>query len=484
MRFSEYYGLNKTQLELDFVDVPIGADIKLCVDPYALSNLDRDEWFVEANNEIIDFFDLLLTKVKTGDERTALRMLKVCKEPKGTSLGFSKDGDGSGIGADYAAKLYQALRESKLTVDDNISDIGECELFVEGIGSDRVSDMTIGILKMRLIEYTQNICCRYGIEMRQGTAMSDVWNPKTKRVESEYYEMPVIDNVPRILIPKLIVRYRMSYNSDKFYNSYVLDFLKAEHEEANTSLVAMLQNGKKIVYKKTLKDQPEYKKTKKFLYDMAKEHPNILDTYKNDIKKSDEYVYERGIDDLNPSPAYFSQNDLIGKLKNIPVGRDNANEYHETILDIVSGLFMPSLISAVKENDINEGRKRIDIVANNVSREGFFYRLSNHYGIKCPFVLIECKNYSDDIANPEIDQMLGRFSDKRGNFGIICCRGIDDKAKLLKRCKDILNDQQKYIIVLTDDDIVNLINNRFNKGIGLDSRMDDILDDKMKELVM
>ncbi len=484
MRFSEYYELNKTQLELDFVDVPINEDINLCVDPYAISNLDSSDWFINANNEIIDFFNLLLTTVKSGDKKTALRMLQICKEPKGTGLGFSKSGDGLGMGIDYANKLYQALRESRLTIDDNISDIGECELFVEGMGSDRISDMTIGILKKRLIGFTQNVCRQYNIEMRRGTAMSDVWNPETMRVESGYYDMPVINNIPRILIPKLIVRYRMSYDNDKFYNSYVLDFLKAEHESANTSLVEMLKNGKKRVLKKTLKQQPTYKKTKKFLYDMSKKYPNILDNYKNDIKKKDEYVYERGLDELNPAPPYFSQNDLIEKLKAIPVGQSNAGKYHDTIFDIIKGLFMPSLIGAVKEEEINEGRKRIDIVANNVAREGFFFRLTTHYRVSCPFILIECKNYSEDIANPEIDQMLGRFSDKRGNFGIICCRGIDNQDKLLKKCKDILHDHNKYIIVLTDDDIINLINNRFNKGSGLDTRMDEILDEKMKTLVM
>ena len=105
MRFSEYYELNKTQLELDFVDVPINEDINLCVDPYAISNLDSSDWFIDANNEIIDFFNLLLTTVKSGDKRTALRMLQVCKEPKGTGLGFSKSGDGLGMGIDYAHKL-------------------------------------------------------------------------------------------------------------------------------------------------------------------------------------------------------------------------------------------------------------------------------------------------------------------------------------------------------------------------------------------
>jgi len=40
--FSELFGLNKTQLQLDFVDVELDTDIPLFIDPFALSQrLDR-----------------------------------------------------------------------------------------------------------------------------------------------------------------------------------------------------------------------------------------------------------------------------------------------------------------------------------------------------------------------------------------------------------------------------------------------------------
>lgn len=52
------------------------------------------------------------------------------------------------------------------------------------------------------------------------------------------------------------------------------------------------------------------------------------------------------------------------------------------------------------------------------------------------FVDFECKNYSRDVANPEIDQVGGRFSANRGQIGIIACRAVDDMPKLLERCSD------------------------------------------------
>ncbi len=37
MFFSEFFSLNKTQAELDFVNVPVDSDIPLFIDPFAIS---------------------------------------------------------------------------------------------------------------------------------------------------------------------------------------------------------------------------------------------------------------------------------------------------------------------------------------------------------------------------------------------------------------------------------------------------------------
>ena len=54
-KFSEYFKLEKNQLELDFVDVFIDGDIPLFVDPYFISRR-NDEWSINATEEIRCFF--------------------------------------------------------------------------------------------------------------------------------------------------------------------------------------------------------------------------------------------------------------------------------------------------------------------------------------------------------------------------------------------------------------------------------------------
>ena len=54
--FSEYFKLNKSQYELDFVDIPVNnGDIPLFIDPYAISRR-SDRWSVQCHNLIVNFF--------------------------------------------------------------------------------------------------------------------------------------------------------------------------------------------------------------------------------------------------------------------------------------------------------------------------------------------------------------------------------------------------------------------------------------------
>jgi hypothetical protein len=118
----------------------------------------------------------------------------------------------------------------------------------------------------------------------------------------------------------------------------------------------------------------------------------------------------------------------------------------------LTALFYPSLSNPVKQLQIHEGRKRIDLTYTNVAGQGFFHWLSMHYSAS--HIFIECKNYGRELGNPELDQMAGRFSPSRGQFGIITCRSFENKELFFKRCRDTANDQRGFIIPLDDDDLL------------------------------
>jgi hypothetical protein len=109
VRFSEYFGLRAAQHELDFVDIPLETDIPLFVDPYAISVRD-DPWFVECNNIIVDYFDLVLGAIRDGQENVSLSLLRRLREPNQTHFGLSRGRPaGHSIGDEQSVDLHERL---------------------------------------------------------------------------------------------------------------------------------------------------------------------------------------------------------------------------------------------------------------------------------------------------------------------------------------------------------------------------------------
>ena len=94
------------------------------------------------------------------------------------------------------------------------------------------------------------------------------------------------------------------------------------------------------------------------------------------------------------------------------------------------------------------GIKRVDIIAKNHADSGFFRRLDTSYHIPSPNIFIECKNYTEDPVNQEVDQLAQRFRPNQGMFGFLVYRSCQNPALLKKRCKALVQDG-KYIIDLT-----------------------------------
>ena len=123
-----------------------------------------------------------------------------------------------------------------------------------------------------------------------------------------------------------------------------------------------------------------------------------------------------------------------------------------------------------------DGIKRIDIVFTNSAKDGFFLNLTNQ--VNCNYPMIEVKNISHDPGNVELDQLAGRFNKYRGNFGILVCRKIEDKTKVIERCKTHLPD--RFIIVLSENDVVELL--EFSRE-SMFEEIDEYMDTKLKEVL-
>jgi hypothetical protein len=150
------------------------------------------------------------------------------------------------------------------------------------------------------------------------------------------------------------------------------------------------------------------------------------------------------------------------------------------MIGVLSFLFYPDLIRPIKEAEIHQGRKRVDIRYTNAATHGIFKRVLEANQTRALHVPVECKNYTKEVRNPELDQMAGRFGHTRGFFGIVCCREIDDRSRLVARCRDAALDGRGYIVVLDDADVGEML-----KEIGRNarSRVREIMEAKFDELL-
>ncbi len=62
--------------------------------------------------------------------------------------------------------------------------------------------------------------------------------------------------------------------------------------------------------------------------------------------------------------------------------------------------------------------------------------------------------------SPALDQLSGRFSPSRGQFGILVCRTLQNKDLFIQRCRDTALDDRGFIIPLDDDDLGVLVEER------------------------
>jgi hypothetical protein len=272
---------------------------------------------------------------------------------------------------------------------------------------------------------------------------------------------PVVNGERVLLVPKRYVRWRggLYQAASKYYNNFVTNYIRDEQLATNGRLVEVIKTKKRtrrVVTKKRI--NKAYPLTKPFLAEFSSRHPNEYRKFRNSLDRHGPVglrtLVEAGGTPFNETA--FSAG-LIATLAKIPTGKRQAHDYHHLITGILTYLFYPDLISPVLELEINDGRKRIDLSFQNSAEAGFFKDRKDDPFTRSREVIIECKNYGDDISNPEIDQMAGRFDPRRGRFGIVACRAIDKPDALLKRQKDVFQAENGIILCLTDADIAALL---------------------------
>ncbi|MGY0693841.1 hypothetical protein ACW2QC_13815 [Virgibacillus sp. FSP13] len=486
MKISEIFNLGVEQIQLDFIDIDTDRDYPLYLDPFLISTR-NDAWSVEVDRAIKNFFSKVSGFIRNLDYEKAIELFQFMSEPKETCLGISSTGtnNGRGIGKGNATEIIQEIIRSKAVETGVVQNIEDIIIFVDDIDKDKLSDMTTNIIRKHLIDYTREQCNIWGIPLKRDISLP-YWNPIEEDWDTSSQELLFINGREFLLVPKAIISYISEYNAQKYGWHFVVTNERDKQLKRKTQLVKYrkYKNGKESYYlpKKDIDNQikeqissGEFESRKDYLRKYTENKPELFDRFRESrpskVKpvSNDEMMEFTGFVDIDEIVDA-----LIINLKNIPVGTKSASEYHKFIKSILEILFNPHLNNPTMEEKLHQGRKRVDIVMNNIANSGFFNRLHDINKIFCPYVFIECKNYGKDVANPEIDQLSGRFGFNKGKFGILMCRTIKDKKLLYQRCSDTYKDDRGLIIPLDDNDIISLLESFKSSYNDIDQTLESI----------
>lgn len=455
-RISSFYNLSKTQPVLDFVDVDMSTDTEVFLSPKALETL-GSVWGDSCLHNVQHFFTKVLKLVKDGNNNAALELLEVLREPNETHLGLSSGRSrGRALGEGSAFLVWDALSNSAAAKTGLLQDLEDTILLVPGIGVDIVSDITTNLIRPQLIEYTQRMCLKEGIPLIEQIDSGPLWNPRTSKWESKLVALPRNKFGKLLLVPKAIVRRHPHYDLQEYFRHHLLTHIQQKELIAGSSLVTILKSGARKVHKSDIIEK--IGKTKPDIIRETISDPTPFQKYK--AKK--ENVPFLPLDHEDLADVEGSENPdwdaLLDEVLSVKSGSAEADLYEQKIEALLSALFYSDLTNPSEQHRLHDGRQRVDIKYTNMAVGGFFSWIARHYPSQNLFV--ECKNYSSDIANNELAQILLRFSPSRGQIGLIISRKFDNKKLFQQRCKDTANDARGYVISLDDDDLKELVEAR------------------------
>jgi hypothetical protein len=328
MLFSEVFKIGRTQPELDFIDIDFDGDFPLYFDPSIF--LDRDDEFCKmCAEDIYDFFDAVMDAIRNKDRSRGVELLSALREPNDTFLGVSKGKPaGRGLGPRQAIKIYRNLERSKVISSSVITDLSDYAMFIDGIGPDKISDMTTNIIRGNLIKYTIDQCELHDIPLTNSLPSGLIWDRANRRWRQDYVKRPYAQDLPVLLVPKRFVKWKGAVNkrTKSYYKHFVRNFIRDEQLRTNGPMVQVIKRGRfeeRVVCFKDIEER--YPGTKKFLAEFSEKNPVEYKKFKDTVVKhnpvADGAIFAERDEEFYDNDFANHMIDMLGK---IPAGKQSA----------------------------------------------------------------------------------------------------------------------------------------------------------------
>jgi hypothetical protein len=224
MQFSEVFSIKRGKSD-DWFDPILSLDTQLFIDPFLLYAQEKG-LFKGSHKQVIAFFnDMFSLIARSGGDKGSVHYKKAVRsmffpEVEELCLGYTRGGTrGSGTGEDLARLTADALWEAINAGVKEITHFEEIGVIREGIGPDRISDITAGLLRSRLIEYTQHYCLDRNIPVSQVRYIrgrydiqTHTWIPIEGKLPANRY-----NKRPILLVPQRYLRALPTINPDDFW---------------------------------------------------------------------------------------------------------------------------------------------------------------------------------------------------------------------------------------------------------------------------
>ena len=297
---------------------------------------------------------------------------------------------------------------------------------MDGISKDRISDISCSFLKSFLIDFTQQQCQLYKIPMQPTTL--EVYDFRKNIFEIQVgIELPVtpIDGSPVILVPKRWLRFVPWINYDDYFEKHCPQDEISHAPEALTRVEVLNYN---------------------------RDHYDVVDAYVA--------TKERTFADCHNDPL-FSQIPItsakrkLALIQRLPTGKEgNADKKYEDILgQLLPSLLYPKLDFAQEQARTESGVSIRDLIFYNTSATPFLDDIYRTYGSRQ--ITMELKNVAA-IEREHVDQLNRYLADELGKFGIFVTRHPLRRAELA-RTIDLWSGQRKAIVILTDNDLEQMV---------------------------
>lgn len=199
--------------------------------------------------------------------------------------------------------------------------------------------------------------------------------------------------------------------------------------------------------------------------------PYIAERFKNEIPKVSHPIFQSLFGKHSKKQL---EKELIEKLEKTKSGKTDWNIYQKLLNEILARLFCPPLSNPIYELSDEFKINRRDFIMPNYCDSGFWAYIRNMYN--ADFIVIDAKNYTKKVQKKDVLQICNYLkSHGAGLFGIIITRNGGDTS-CLHTIKEMWAMQKKLIIILTDEDIKQMLN---LKAVG--NNPEDIIKQKIEQ---